>query len=167
MTIKVGDRLPDAKFMTMGSEGPAALSTADIFKGKKVALFAVPGAFTPTCHMAHLPGFVERIGELKSKGVDTIACTAVNDVFVMDEWAKATGSHGKIVMLTDDNAAFAKAVGLDIDLNGPGIGLGVRSKRYAMLVEDGVVKVLNVDEAPPTHDLSSAATLCSMIDKSL
>ena len=165
--IKVGDRLPNATFTVMGENGPQPKSTDDIFKGKKVALFAVPGAFTPTCHMAHLPGFVERIGELKSKGVDTIACTAVNDVFVMDEWAKATGSHGKIVMLTDDNAAFAKAVGLDIDLNGPGIGLGVRSKRYAMLVEDGVVKVLNVDEAPPTHDLSSAATLCSMIDKSL
>ena len=167
MTIKVGDRLPDAKFMTMGSEGPTAMSTADIFAGKKVALFAVPGAFTPTCHKQHLPGFVDRIGELKGKGIDTIACTAVNDVFVLDEWAKATGSHGKIVMLTDDNAAFAKAIGMDIDLNGPGIGLGVRSKRYAMLVDDGVVKVLNVDEAPPTHDLSSAATLCSMIDRSL
>lgn len=167
MTIKVGDRLPDAKFMTMGAEGPVAKSTDDIFKGKKVALFAVPGAFTPTCHKQHLPGFVDRAGELKAKGIDTIACTAVNDVFVMDEWAKATGSAGKIVMLTDDNASFAKAIGLDIDLNGPGIGLGVRSKRYAMLVEDGVVKLLNVDEAPPTHDKSSAATLCSLIDRSL
>lgn len=167
MTIKVGDRLPDAKFMTMGSEGPAALSTADIFAGKKVALFAVPGAFTPTCHQQHLPGFVDRIADLKAKGINTIACTAVNDVFVMDEWAKATGSHGKIVMLTDDNAAFAKAIGLDIDLNAPGIGLGIRSKRYAMLVDDGVVKVLNVDESPPTHDKSSAATLCSMVDRSL
>jgi glutaredoxin/glutathione-dependent peroxiredoxin len=167
MAIKVGDRLPDAKFMTMGADGPAAKTTADIFKGKKVALFAVPGAFTPTCHQAHMPGFVDRVGELKSKGIDTVACTAVNDVFVMDEWSKATGSAGKIVMLTDDSAAFAKAIGLDIDLTGAGIGLGVRSKRYAMIVEDGVVKVLNIDESPPVHDKSSAEALCSMIDRSL
>jgi glutaredoxin/glutathione-dependent peroxiredoxin len=167
MTIKAGDKLPDAKFMTMGPEGPAAKSTADIFAGKKVALFAVPGAFTPTCHQQHLPGFIARIDELKKKGVDTIACTAVNDVFVMEEWSKATGSAGKIVMLTDDSAAFAKAIGLDIDLTGAGIGLGVRSKRYAMMVEDGVVKVLNVDESPPVHDKSSAETLCSMIDGSI
>jgi len=167
MTIKVGERLPDAKFVTMGKDGPEGKTTADVFKGKKVALFAVPGAFTPTCHQQHLPGFVDRVGELKGKGIDTIACTAVNDVFVMDEWAKATGSAGKILMLTDDNAQFAKAIGLDIDLNGPGIGLGVRSKRYAMLVDDGVVKVLNVDESPPVHDKSSAANLCSMVDRSL
>ena len=167
MTIKAGDKLPDAKFMTMGPEGPAAKTTADIFAGKKVALFAVPGAFTPTCHQQHLPGFIARIDELKKKGVDTIACTAVNDVFVMDEWSKATGSAGKIVMLTDDSAAFAKAIGLDIDLTGAGIGLGVRSKRYAMMVEDGVVKVLNVDESPPVHDNSSAEALCSMIDGSI
>lgn len=167
MTIKVGDRLPDAKFMTMGPEGPAAKTTADIFTGKTVALFAVPGAFTPTCHKAHMPGFVDRVGELHAKGIDTIACTAVNDVFVMDEWSKATGSKDKILMLTDDSAAFAKSIGLDIDLNGPGIGLGVRSKRYAMLVKDGVVKVLNVDDSPPVHDKSSAETLCSLIDRSL
>ncbi len=167
MTIKAGDKLPDAKFMTMGPEGPAAKTTADIFAGKKVALFAVPGAFTPTCHQQHLPGFIARIDELKKKGVDTVACTAVNDVFVMDEWSKATGSAGKIVMLTDDSATFAKAIGLDIDLTGAGIGLGVRSKRYAMMVEDGVVKVLNVDESPPVHDKSSAEALCSMIDGSI
>lgn len=164
MTIKVGDRIPDAKFMTLTADGPKALTTADIFAGKKVALFAVPGAFTPTCHLQHLPGFVARADELKAKGVDTIACTAVNDVFVMDEWAKATGSAGKVVMLTDDSAAFAKAIGLDIDLTGAGIGLGVRSKRYAMLVDDGVVKVLNVDDSPPVHEKSSAETLCTMID---
>lgn len=164
MTIKVGERLPDAKFMTLGPDGPRALSTADVFAGKKVALFAVPGAFTPTCHQQHLPGFVSRTDDLRSKGVDTIACTAVNDVFVMDEWAKATGSAGTILMLTDDSAAFAKAIGLDIDLTGAGIGLGVRSKRYAMLVDDGVVKVLNVDDSPPVHDKSSAETLCKMID---
>ncbi|MGE0054214.1 MAG: peroxiredoxin [Hyphomicrobium sp.] len=167
MTIKVGDRLPAAKFMTMGPEGPVAKTTDELFKGKKVALFAVPGAFTPTCHKAHLPGFVDRVDELKAKGVDTVACAAVNDVFVMDEWAKATGSDGKILMLTDDGASFTKAIGLDIDLSGAGIGLGVRSKRYAMMVEDGVVKVLNVDDSPPVHDKSSAETLCSMIDRSL
>lgn len=164
MTIKVGDRLPDAKFMTMGADGPKALTTSDVFAGKKVALFAVPGAFTPTCHQQHMPGFVTHLDDLKAKGVDTIACTAVNDVFVMDEWSKATNSAGKVVMLTDDSAAFAKAIGLDIDLTGAGIGLGVRSKRYAMLVEDGVVKVLNIDESPPDHDKSSAATLCTMIE---
>ncbi len=164
MTIKVGDQLPEAKFMTLTADGPKPLTTADVFKGKKVALFAVPGAFTPTCHLQHLPGFVQRADELKAKGVDAIACTAVNDVFVMDEWAKATGSKDKILMLTDDSAAFAKAIGLDIDLTGAGIGLGVRSKRYAMLVEDGVVKVLNVDESPPTHDKSSAETMCKLID---
>jgi glutaredoxin/glutathione-dependent peroxiredoxin len=167
MTIKVGDRLPDAKFMTMGPEGPKALTTADIFSGKKVALFAVPGAYTPTCHKQHLPGFLDRIDELKAKGIDTIACTAVNDVFVMDSWAVDTGAQGKILMLTDDSAAFAKAIGLDIDLTDAGIGLGVRSKRYAMLVDEGVVKVLNIDESPPAHDKSSAATMCSMIDRSL
>ncbi len=164
MTIKIGDRLPDAKFMTMGKDGPGAMTTAEIFGGKKVALFAVPGAYTPTCHKDHLPGFVARIDELKGKGIATIACVAVNDVFVMDSWGKDTGAAGKILMLTDDGAAFSKAVGLDIDLTGAGIGLGVRSKRYAMLVDDGVVKALNVDESPPDHDLSSAANLCSMVD---
>jgi peroxiredoxin len=167
MTIKVGDRLPDAKFMTMGPDGPQALTTNDVFSGKKVALFAVPGAYTPTCHKQHMPGFVERTDEIKAKGIDTIACTAVNDVFVMDSWAKDTGAAGKVLMLTDDSAAFAKAIGLDIDLSAVGLGLGVRSKRYSMLVDDGVVKMLNVDEAPPTHDKSSAATMCSLIDRSL
>lgn len=165
MTIKPGDALPEAQFTVMGPQGPQSKSTADVFKGKKVALFAVPGAYTPTCHVNHMPGFVERVGELKGKGIDTVACTAVNDVFVLDHWSKDTGADGSILMLADGNAAFAKALGLDIDLTK--FGLGVRSKRYAMLVEDGVVKVLNVDEAPPVHDKSSAATLCSMIDSSL
>jgi len=164
MTIKVGDRVPNAKFMTLTAEGPKPLTSDEVFKGKKVALFAVPGAFTPTCHQAHLPGFLARADDLKSKGIDTIACTAVNDVFVLDAWAKASGADGKIVMLTDDGATFAKAIGLDIDLTGAGIGLGVRSKRYAMLVDDGVVKVLNVDESPPVHDKSSADALCKNID---
>ena len=164
MTIKIGDRLPDAKFTVMGSEGPAARTTDEVFKGKKVALFAVPGAYTPTCHVNHMPGFVDRVGELKAKGIDTIACTAVNDIFVFDHWAKDTGAAGRIEMLADGSGDFAKAIGLEIDLTG--FGLGVRSKRYAMLVDDGVVKALNIDESPPVHDKSSAETLCSMIDRS-
>ncbi len=166
MTIKPGDSLPDASFGTMGSDGPKKLTTADVFAGKKVALFAVPGAYTPTCHKAHMPGFVERVVELKAKGIDTVACTAINDVFVMDQWAKETGADGRIVMLADDGA-FAKAIGLEIDLTGAGLGLGLRSKRYAMLVDNGVVKVLNVEDAPPNLGVSSAETLCSLVDRSL
>ncbi|MBC7833205.1 MAG: peroxiredoxin [Hyphomicrobium sp.] len=165
MTIKVADKLPDTGFMVMTAEGPAKKSTADVFAGKKVALFAVPGAYTPTCQQQHMPGFVARVDELKGKGIDVIACTAVNDIFVLTQFAKDTGAAGKIVMLADGNGDFAKALGLDIDL--AGFGLGLRSKRYAMLVDDGVVKVLNVEDAPPQHDKSSAATLCSMIDRSL
>jgi peroxiredoxin len=161
MAIKVGDKLPEASFMVMTASGPAKKSTADIFAGKKVALFAVPGAFTPTCQQQHVPGFVARVDELKGKGVDLIACTAVNDIFVLSQFAKDTGADGKITMLADGNAEFAKKLGLDIDLSG--FGLGVRSKRYAMLIDDGVVKVLNVEDSPPQHDKSSAATLCSMI----
>jgi peroxiredoxin len=165
MTIKVGDKLPDAAFMVMTPEGPAKKAAGEIFAGKKVALFAVPGAFTPTCEKEHVPGFVARVDELKSKGIDTIACTAVNDIFVLTQFAKATGADGKILMLADGNADFARAIALDIDLSG--FGLGVRSKRYAMLVDDGVVKILNVEDSPPVHDKSSAATLCSLIDRSL
>ena len=165
MTIKVGDRLPETSFTTMGADGPKPMTTADVFNGKKVALFAVPGAYTPTCTKAHMPGFVERVAELKKKGFDTIACTAVNDVFVLTQWAKDTGAEGKIVMLADGSADFAKKLGLEIDLNAR--GLGVRSKRYAMAVENGTVKILNVEDAPPSHEKSSAATLCSMVDKSL
>ena len=163
MTLKVGDRLPDATFKTLTADGPKPVTTAELTKGKTLALFAVPGAFTPTCHKAHMPGFLAHMTDLKAKGVDTVACTAVNDVFVMAEWAKALGAEDRVLMLTDDNAAFAKAIGLDVDLNGPGIGLGIRSKRYAMLVKDGVVTVLNVEDAPSLHDKSSAETLCSMI----
>jgi glutaredoxin/glutathione-dependent peroxiredoxin len=165
MTIKVGDKLPEASFTVMSADGPAPKTTADVFSGKKVALFAIPGAYTPTCQQQHMPGFVTRVDELKGKGIDAIACTAVNDVFVLTQFAKDTGAEGKILMLADGNADFAKKIGLEIDLSG--FGLGTRSKRYAMLVEDGVVKVLNVEDSPPAHDKSSAATLCSMIDGSL
>ena len=164
MTIKVGDNLPEATFMVMTGDGPKPMTTAEAFGGKKVALFAVPGAFTPTCSKTHMPGFVERADELKKKGY-TVACTAVNDVFVMTEWAKATGAAGKITMLADGAADFAKKIGLDFDLSAR--GLGVRSKRYAMAIDNGVVKVLNVEDAPGGVDKSSAATMCSMIDRSL
>src|SRR4029077_9666927 len=144
--IKVGDRLPEAKFRVMTGEGPAVKTTDEIFKGKKVVLFAVPGAFTPTCHKNHLPGFVQQAEKIKGKGIDTIAVTGVNDVFVMDAWKKASGADGKVEFLADGSGDFAKALGLTVDLGAR--GLGTRSQRYAMVVEDGVVKTLNIEDAP-------------------
>jgi len=145
MTIKVGDTLPDVTFMTMTADGPAPISTDDAFAGKRVALFAVPGAFTPTCSARHLPGFVQKAGELKAKGVDRIACTSVNDVFVMDAWARDQKAGDEILMLADGNAAFAKAIGLEMD--GSKFGMGPRSQRYAMVVNDKTVEHLFVEEA--------------------
>ncbi len=159
MTIKVGDQLPETTFTVMGPEGPKQMSTSEVFGGKKVALFAVPGAYTPTCHKQHMPGFVANAPEFQNRGFDTIACTAVNDVFVLSQWAKDTGAEGKITMLADGSADFAKKLGLEIDLTAR--GLGVRSKRYSMIVDNGVVTVLNVEDAPPQHDKSSATTLLS------
>jgi glutaredoxin/glutathione-dependent peroxiredoxin len=158
MTIKVGDKLPDATFNTMSPEGPKPATTADVFGGKKVVLFAVPGAFTPTCHNTHLPGFIEMAGDMKSKGVDTIACTSVNDIHVLTAWAKQTGAEGKILFLADGAADFARKVGLEVDLTAR--GMGVRSRRYSMVVEDGVVKSLNLEEGRVV-DKSSAATVCT------
>jgi peroxiredoxin len=157
MAIKVGDRLPSTTFMTMTADGPKPQTTDDIFKGKKVVLFAVPGAFTPTCHKNHLPGFLTNHDAIKGKGIDTIAVTGVNDVFVMDAWKKNTAAEGKIEFLADGSAAFAKAIGLSVDLGER--GLGMRSQRYAMVVEDGVVKTLNVEEAPGKADVSGAENL--------
>jgi peroxiredoxin len=165
MTLKVGDHLPEATFMVMSAEGPKPVTTSEFFKGKKVAMFGVPGAYTPTCDKQHMPGFVQRAEELKAKGFDTIACTSVNDAFVLARWNEDSKGTGKITMLADGSADFAKKAGLDIDLTAR--GLGVRSKRYAMAVDNGVVKILNVEDAPPQHEKSSAATLCSMIDRSL
>lgn len=165
MTIKVGDKLPSGTFFISGEDGPEKITTDEIFKGKKVILFAVPGAYTPTCDQQHMPGFVSRIDEFKSKGYDTVACTAVNDVFVMDRWAKDAGAKGKMLMLADGSATYAKQLGLDIDLSD--FGLGLRSKRYAMVVDDGVVKLLNVEDAPPAHSVSSAETVCSAIEAGL
>ncbi|MAK65280.1 MAG: peroxiredoxin [Maricaulis sp.] len=153
MTLSVGDRLPEATFMTMTSEGPNKVSTDDVFKGKTVALFAVPGAFTPTCSAKHLPGFVEKADEIKAKGVDTIACLSVNDVFVMDAWGKSQNAGDDVVMLADGNGDFAKATGLVMD--GTGFGMGTRSQRFSMIVKDGVVSELNV-EAPGEFQVSSA-----------
>lgn len=164
MAIKVGDKLPDAKFKVMSASGPADVTADQVFAGKKVAVFGIPGAYTPTCHKQHMPGFVARFDELKGKGIDTVACIAVNDVWVLDHWSSEVNPGGKILVLSDGSAAFAKAAGLDIDASA--FGLGIRSKRYSMLVDDGVVKALNV-EAPPEHDASSAETLCSLIDRSL
>jgi peroxiredoxin len=153
MTIAVGDKIPSAKLKTMTAEGPKDISTDEIFGGKKVVLFAVPGAFTPTCSAKHLPGFVEKAAQIKGKGVDTIACLAVNDAFVMGAWGKAQSTDGKVLMLADGAAAFTKQLGLDLDLSAP--GMGIRSKRYAMVVDNGVVKALNV-EAPGAFEVSSA-----------
>jgi peroxiredoxin len=153
MTIKVGDRLPDATFQVMKDGKPADLTTAELTRGKKVALFAVPGAFTPTCSVKHLPGYKEKAAELRGKGVDTIACVSVNDVFVMNAWGKDQQVGDDVVMLADGNGTFAKAVGLEMD--GSGFGMGSRSKRYSMIVEDGVVKQLNV-EGPGEFKVSAA-----------
>jgi len=157
MAIKVGDRLPSATFMTMTAEGPKPRTTDEIFKGKKVVLFAVPGAFTPTCDKNHLPGFVTNADKIKGKGIDTIAVTGVNDVFVMNAWKKASGAEGKVEFLADGSANFAKALGLSIDLGER--GLGTRSQRYSMVVEDGVVKALNIEDTPGKADVSGAENL--------
>jgi len=157
MAIKVGDRLPNATFRVMTDEGPKPKTTDEVFKGKKVVLFAVPGAFTPTCHKNHLPGFVQNAAAIKAKGVDTIAVTGVNDVFVMDAWKKASDADGKVEFLSDGNAEFAKALGLELDASGA--GLGIRSKRYSMIVEDGVVKALNVEDVPSKADVSNAENI--------
>ncbi|HTR83308.1 MAG TPA: peroxiredoxin [Reyranella sp.] len=158
MTIQIGDTLPDMTFTTMTADGPEPIGK-DFFEGKTVALFAVPGAFTPTCSAKHLPGFLDKAAELKAKGVDAIACTSVNDVFVMGAWAKASDAEG-VTMLADGNGAFAEAVGLTMD--GSKFGMGTRSQRYSMLIENGVVKQLNV-EAPGEFKVSTADYLLGQL----
>ncbi len=161
MPIKVGDRVPNATFRVMTTEGPRPKTSDDIFKGKKVALFAVPGAFTPTCSNLHMPSFLNNVAAIKAKGVHTIAVTGVNDVFVMEAWKKATGADGKIDFLADGNGEFAKAV--DMAFDGSGNGLGTRSKRYSMLVDDGVVKQLNVEDAPGKCEISGGDALLKQL----
>jgi peroxiredoxin len=158
MTIQVGDKIPEGMFTVMGAEGPAGLSTADLFGGKKVVLFAVPGAFTPTCSAAHLPGFVFHVDDIKAKGVDTVACMSVNDVFVMHAWGQSANAE-HIQMLADGNGTFTEALGLVLD--GSGFGMGSRSKRFAMIVDDGVVTLLNIDEA--ALDGSSAEAILAAL----
>ncbi len=160
MTIKVGDRIPSMTLVKATADGPQPVQTDDYFAGRRVALFSVPGAFTPTCSARHLPGFVERAEELKARGVDEIACTAVNDAFVLAAWAKSAGAEGKVTMLADGNGDFAEALGLTMD--GSKFGLGKRGSRWSAIVEDGVVRELNVEE-PGAFSVSSAEFLVGQL----
>jgi peroxiredoxin len=153
MTIKVGERMPDGKFTRMGTDGPQKVTTDELFKGKTVVLFSVPGAFTPTCNAKHLPGFIELADQFKAKGVDTLACTAVNDVFVMNAWGKAAGVGDKVMMLADGNGEYARALGLELDATG--FGMGRRGQRFAVVVKDGVAQQVLV-EAPGEFKVSAA-----------
>jgi peroxiredoxin len=153
MTIKVGDTMPNGQFTRMRANGPEPVATDDLFRGKKVVLFSVPGAFTPTCSAKHLPGFINNYDQLKKKGVDTIACMAVNDVFVMKAWGEAGKAAGKVEMLADGNGEYARALGLELDASK--FGMGTRSKRFSVIVDNGVVKQLNI-EPPGEFGVSSA-----------
>jgi len=160
MTIKAGDKMPAGVLTTPGPEGPQKISTDQLFGGKKVVLFSVPGAFTPTCDARHLPGFIQHAEDFKAKGVDTVACMAVNDVFVMKAWDKASAVEGKVLMLADGNAEYSKALGLELDATG--FGMGIRGKRFAIIVEDGVAKQVLV-EAPGEFKVSSADYVLSQL----
>ncbi len=153
MTIKAGDKVPEGTFKVMKADGPGAISSKELFSGKKVVLFSVPGAFTPTCSKEHLPGFIEKADELKEKGVDTIACLAVNDVFVMSAWGDHSGAGSKVLMLADGNGDYTRALGLEMDASG--FGMGQRGQRFAMVVKNGVVEQIHV-EAPGEFKVSSA-----------
>jgi glutaredoxin/glutathione-dependent peroxiredoxin len=161
MEIKVGDRLPDATFARMGENGPEPVTVAEYFGGRTVVLFAVPGAFTPTCHRNHLPGYLQHGDLIRKKGVDAIAVTGVNDPFVMNAWAEATGGKGKIDFLADGSAMFASAIGMKLDLTER--GLGIRSKRYAMVVKDRVVTAFAIEEAPGVASVSGAEAMLGML----
>jgi peroxiredoxin len=156
MAIQVGDKVPNVSFRVLGPEGPKEITSDELFGGKKVAFFAVPGAFTPTCSQRHLPGYVDKAAQLKAKGVDTIACVAVNDAFVMGAWGKDQNCGDKVLMLADGSGDFTRAVGLELDATRN--GLGKRSQRYSMLVDNGVVKALHV-EAPGKFEVSDADTM--------
>ncbi|AMB45710.1 MULTISPECIES: peroxiredoxin [Methylobacteriaceae] len=160
MTIQVGDQLPQATFRVNGPDGPQAKTTDDVFKGRRVVLVGVPGAFTPACHRNHLPGFVAKREEILARGIDAIAVTSVNDIFVLNAWQQQSGAEG-IEFLADGNAEFAKAIGLEMD--GSGFGLGPRSQRYAMLVDDGVVRILNVEDTPSKAEVSGAEALLKVL----
>jgi peroxiredoxin len=153
MTIQVGDRLPKVTFIKATADGPQPVDSEEFFGGRRIALFSVPGAFTPTCSARHLPGFVDKIDELRAKGVDEVACTAVNDAFVLQAWATSAGAEGKVTMLADGNGAFVKAIGLDADFSK--FAMGSRGQRFSMLVNENVVEQLNVEE-PGAFNVSSA-----------
>jgi len=161
MTIEVGDEIPSATLYQMTPEGPKPVGTDDVFKGKRVVLFALPGAFTPTCSAAHLPGYVVKADDLRGKGIDSIVCLSVNDAFVMDAWGKSQNVEDDVTMLADGSGEFTRAVGMELDLSER--GLGVRSKRYAMVVEDGVVKHLNVEPDPGKLSNASAETVLGLL----
>ena len=161
MTISVGDKLPDVKMVKATENGPEQVSSADYFKGKKVALFSVPGAFTPTCSAKHLPGYVDKAEDLRAKGVDTIVCLAVNDAFVMGAWGQQQGANGKVMMVADGNAELTKKLGLEMD--GSGFGMGTRSLRYSMIVRDSVVETLNVEQNPGKAVASGVENLLSQL----
>ncbi|HEY6451601.1 MAG TPA: peroxiredoxin [Steroidobacteraceae bacterium] len=160
MSIKAGERMPDGKFKTMTDKGPTDLSTAQLFDGKRVVLFSVPGAFTPTCDAKHLPGFVQLAEQLRGKGVDTIACMAVNDVFVMNAWGKASHTDGKVLMLADGNGDYARALGLEMD--GKAFGLGMRGQRFAIVVDRGIATHVNI-EAPGQFKVSAAEAVLAQL----
>ncbi len=160
MTIKAGDRVPQGTLKTMTADGPRDISTDDLFKGKKVVLFSVPGAFTPTCDAKHLPGFLQRAADLKAKGIDTIACMAVNDVFVMNAWGKSSGVGDKVLMLADGNGDYAKALGLTMDASR--FGMGTRGQRFALVVDNGTVRHVFV-EAPGEFKVSAAEHVLSKL----
>jgi peroxiredoxin len=157
MTINVGDRLPSVTLKQLTSEGVKEFTTDEIFRGKRIVLIAVPGAFTPACSQRHLPGYVDKAADIKAKGIDEIACVAVNDAFVMGAWGRDQKAEGKVRMLADGSGDFARALGLELDLSKG--GLGIRSKRYSMLVEDGVVKSLNVEQQPGQVEASGAEAM--------
>jgi peroxiredoxin len=160
MTIKAGERMPEGKFKTMGDKGPQDLTTAQLFDGKRVVLFSVPGAFTPTCDAKHLPGYVELADKLRAKGIDTVACLAVNDVFVMNAWGKASNVAGKVIMLADGNGEYARALGLELD--GRGFGMGMRGQRFAIVVDNGVAKHVDI-EAPGQFKVSAAEAVLAQL----
>ena len=161
MTIKPGDKLPDVQLMHLGDAGPSPISTEELFGGKTVALFAVPGAFTPTCSNQHLPGFIEKSEELRAAGVDTIVCLSVNDAFVMGAWGQQQGANGKVMMVADGNGELTEKMGLSMD--GSGFGMGLRSVRYSMIVRDGAVETLNIEQNPGTAVDSGAENLLSQL----
>lgn len=161
MAIKVGDKVPAGTLGVMKGEGPGSVTTDELFKGKTVVLFSVPGAFTPTCSKTHLPGFVQNASAIKSKGVDTIACLAVNDVFVMDAWGKGAGADGKVLMLADGNATYTKALGLELDASG--FGMGTRGLRFAMVVKNGVVDKLQVEPSAGQCTISGGESILSSL----